>query len=109
MLKLKGGENVKKNMLKIMSLIALTFAFTVILSGAVSAAVTVDKVVSPGDANTNVGHSFDYIITVTNTGPTDPETGVTVTDVIPPELQFNNFNSVSQGIGVYTPGTHTAA
>lgn len=99
----------KKNMLKIMSLIALTFAFTIILSGAVAAAtadVSVNKYVN--QTTVNVGEPYYYVIAVNNAGP-DPATGVQVTDLLPTTLNFQTatptqgtYNQVS---GLWDIGT----
>jgi trimeric autotransporter adhesin len=103
---IQGGENVKKNMFKIPVLLALTLAFTIVLSGAAfaTADVNVTKVVNPGDASTNVGDSFNYTIVAGNNAQSDETaTGVKITDILPADLTFNNWQA-SQGTYNSTTG-----
>src|SRR5262249_19728241 len=52
------------------------------------------------DPTPNVGDTIPYTITLTNIGP-DAATGVTLLDVLPPQVTFLSF----QGAGSYSPAT----
>lgn len=94
----------KRNKLKMTVSVILTFALTMIILGSVAAQeevadVTVNKFVN--QTTVNVGEQFFYVISVNNAGP-DPATGVQVTDLLPPTL---NFIAATPTQGTYTPGT----
>src|SRR5262245_14285135 len=62
-------------------------------------------VVKTGPASVTAGTDILYTITVTNNGPDDAQ-NVTVTDAVPPNTTFAQFDSISQGSALFVGATN---